>query len=130
MTCAPHAKPIPGLGLDLIELDRIEQSWKRHGDRLLSRILTPKEKSVCLAHRNPIPFLAGRFCAKEALAKALGTGIGKHLGWHDLEILNDPQGKPLVYVSPQVNQYWNSPQLVLSITHSRDYASAVALWHH
>lgn len=118
-----------GLGLDLIELDRIEQSFKQHGHRLLSRILTPKEQAACLARRNPIPFLAGRFCAKEALAKALGSGIGKHLGWHDLEILSDPQGKPVVYVSERVNQHWQSPQLILSITHSRTYASAVALWH-
>lgn len=118
---------ILGLGHDLIEIERIEESFHRFKDQLIKRILTPKEQQICFAHAKPISFLAGRFSAKEALSKALGTGIGKHLGWHDLEILPDKLGKPHVTLSPEADAHWNHPQLLISITHSKTHASSVAL---
>lgn len=120
--------PLLGLGHDILELDRIESSFQRYGERLLARILTDREKAYCLKHTDPLPHIAGRFCAKEALAKALGTGIGKELAWHDLEILNDPKGKPIVFLSEKVCLHFNHPQLLISISHSKTYVSSVALW--
>lgn len=120
-------RAIVGLGHDLIEIERIEESFERYQSRLLNRILTPKERALCKKHNNPIPYIAGRFSAKEAIAKALGTGIGKHLSWQDIEILNDPQGKPEVLFSKKAEQFFSSPQILLSISHSRFYASSVAI---
>ena len=120
--------PLLGLGHDILELDRIESSYQRYGERFISRILTKKERDYCLKHTDPLPHIAGRFCAKEALAKALGTGIGKEVGWQDLEIINDPKGKPVVFVSEKISLQFNSPKLIISISHSKTYVSSVALW--
>ena len=129
MTMIPNTKiPLLGLGHDILELDRIESSFQRYGERLLSRILTEKEKAYCLKHTDPLPHIAGRFCAKEALAKALGTGISREIGWHDLEIINDTKGKPVVFTSESLRLSFKNPQLMISISHSKTYVSSVALW--
>lgn len=120
--------PLLGLGHDILELDRIESSFQRYGEKLLDRILTEKEKAYCLKHTDPLPHIAGRFCAKEAIAKALGTGIGKELAWHDLEILNDGKGKPVVFISESAKKQFQNPHLLISISHSKTYVSSVALW--
>ena len=77
---------ILGTGIDLIEVERIRASFARFGERFLQRILRPGETAYCLAHKDPAPFLAARFAAKEAISKAFGTGIGNLLGWQDLEV--------------------------------------------
>src|SRR5262245_1014890 len=81
----PKAEMILGIGIDIIEVGRIEASYKKFGERFLQRILHPAEISYCLSHRSPGPFLAARFAAKEAISKAFGTGIGAQLGWQDVE---------------------------------------------
>jgi holo-[acyl-carrier protein] synthase len=87
---------IVGLGIDLVETERIESAWKRFGDRFVNRILSAGEKSYCLSHRNPAPFIAARFAAKEAVSKALGTGIGPLLGWQDIEVRHKESGAPYI----------------------------------
>ena len=87
---------ILGIGIDIIEVDRIKASFERFGERFLKRILLPNEISYCLSHRVPAPFLAARFAAKEAISKAFGTGIGVHLGWQDMEIGRKESGEPFV----------------------------------
>src|SRR5216117_2375471 len=77
---------ILGSGIDIIEVARIRASYEKFGERFLNRILKPAEIAYCLGHKRPAPFLAARFAAKEAISKAFGTGIGKHLGWHDMEV--------------------------------------------
>jgi len=77
---------ILGTGIDIIEVSRIRASYEKFGERFLKRILRPEEIAYCLSHRFPAPFLAARFAAKEAISKAFGTGIGKQLGWQDLEV--------------------------------------------
>jgi holo-[acyl-carrier protein] synthase len=108
---------IKGIGIDIIELSRIEEIVTRQ-KKLIDRILTENEKQtfVQLPERRKIEFLAGRFAAKEAYSKALGTGIGKELSFLDIEIETDSLGKPCI-VKPERNGF-------LSISHSRDYAVA------
>jgi holo-[acyl-carrier protein] synthase len=119
---------IHGIGNDIIEIERIRQSIEGHGLRMLNRLFTTKEQDYCLKHKNPIPHFAGRFSAKEAIVKALGTGIGQQIGWLDIEILNDESGKPVVYLSAHAKKLFNDPIIQISISHCREYATAIALW--
>ncbi|GAB3045337.1 holo-ACP synthase [Virgibacillus ainsalahensis] len=111
---------IKGIGIDLIELDRIKSSLSK-GDRLVDRVLTPMEKEVFGKLKNDqrkTEFLAGRFAAKEAFAKATGTGIGK-LSFQHIEIATDDNGAPRVNAKG-----YGEHHIFISITHSRDYAVA------
>lgn len=119
---------ILGLGNDIIEIERIKQSHEKHGSVFLSKLFTPKEQEYFLCHKEPISHIAGRFAAKEAIAKALGTGFGKDLGWLDIEILNDEVGKPIVHMSKKFLQKHKDTQILLSISHCNNYATAVAIW--
>src|SRR4051812_13308343 len=87
---------ILGVGIDIIEVARIQSSYERFGDRFLNRILLPDEISYCISHKAPGPFLAARFAAKEAISKAFGTGIGAQLGWQDMEVRRKESGEPYV----------------------------------
>jgi len=108
---------IKGIGIDIIELSRIQAMLERK-TKLVDRILTDKEKLKfeVLSERRQIEFLAGRFAAKEAFSKAAGTGIGKELSFLDIEIETDELGKPFI-VKPDLHAH-------ISISHSRDYAVA------
>jgi holo-[acyl-carrier protein] synthase len=108
---------IKGIGIDIIELERIENMLTRQS-KLVDRILTDNEKQkfASLSDRRRVEFLAGRFAAKEAYSKAAGTGIGKTLSFLDIEIENDLLGKPVI-VKPEGRAH-------LSISHSRKYAVA------
>jgi holo-[acyl-carrier protein] synthase len=108
---------IKGTGIDIIELSRIQALLNKQM-KLIDRVLTPSEKDQfeTLSERRKVEFLAGRFAAKEAFSKAMGTGIGKELSFLDIEIGSDQLGKPFI-VKPTVHAH-------LSITHSRDYAVA------
>lgn len=87
-----QAQGIVGIGTDLLDVSRIEQAYQRHGERLVKRFLTPAEQQVWQQRHQSINYLAKRYAAKEALAKALGTGIAKGVGFQQLEVLNDRQG--------------------------------------
>ena len=87
---------ILGIGIDIIEVARIQASHERFGERFLNRILHPNEISYCLSYKAPAPFLAARFAAKEAISKAFGTGIGAQLGWQDMEVGRKESGEPFV----------------------------------
>ncbi|MBX7066011.1 MAG: holo-ACP synthase [Parachlamydiales bacterium] len=119
---------IYGLGNDIIEIERIRQSIERHGQHFLDRLFSHKEQEHCLKFKDPAPHFAGRFAAKEAIAKALGTGFGSELSWHDLEILGDDHGKPVVHISQEAKKRFNNPNLLVSISHSASHATAVAIW--
>lgn len=119
---------IRGVGNDIIEIGRIRKAYLKHGERLLLRILTEKERQYCLRYRDPSPHLAGRFAAKEAIAKAFGLGFGASLSWLDIEILNSSLGQPQVYLAKPLMVNFQNPQLLVSISHCRDFATATALW--
>jgi len=119
-----------GLGIDIIEVSRIRTSYERFGERFLSRVLLDKEREYCLAQRNPHPFLAARFAAKEAISKAFGTGIGSALGWQDLEVAHRSSGEPYVILHGKARKLLESrgaKGVLLSISHTEHYAAVVAL---
>ena len=87
---------IVGIGVDIAETARVEELAARFGERFARRILTADERAEFDRRKCPHSFLATRFAAKEAIAKALGTGIGKRFGFHSVQIDHDDNGKPLV----------------------------------
>ena len=118
---------IVGIGTDLIELKRVEKVLPR----LTQRILTAKELTALprLLQRR-LEFVAGRFAAKEAISKAMGSGIGKQCSFQDIEVLNDESGKPVATVSIRVLREVYQTDAVcihLSISHSDHYALAMAV---
>jgi holo-[acyl-carrier protein] synthase len=119
---------LQGLGNDIIEISRIRLSIERHGQHFLNRLFSQKEQDYCYQYKDPVPHFAGRFSAKEAIAKALGTGFGADLSWQDVEILNDESGKPIVHFSEGAKKRFNHPNVLLSISHSTSHATAVAIW--
>ena len=121
---------ILGIGIDIIEVGRIEASYKKFGERFIQRILHAAEISYCLSHRSPGPFLAARFAAKEAISKAFGTGIGAQLGWQDMEIGRKPSGEPFVILHDKGQALMESRggrALLVSLSHTQQHASAVAI---
>jgi holo-[acyl-carrier protein] synthase len=121
---------ILGVGIDIIEVSRIRAAHEKFGERFVRRILRPDEITYCLSHRNPFPFLAARFAAKEAISKAFGTGIGRQLGWQDMEVQHKPSGQPVVVLHDQGRQLLESREghaLHLSLSHTEFYAAAVAV---
>jgi holo-[acyl-carrier protein] synthase len=121
---------ILGTGIDLIEVERIRSSHARFGGRFTGRILRPDEIAYCLQHQDPAPFLAARFAAKEAVSKAFGTGIGEQLGWHDIEVCRKESGEPFVVLHDKgaaLLQARNGRCVHLSLSHTREYAAAVAV---
>lgn len=119
---------IAGIGMDIVEIERIARLARRH-ERLAARLLTPREMAYLesASERRRAEFLAGRFAAKEAAAKALGTGIGKTARFHDLEILPDAQGRPRLLIAGRVLSACSLTGAIrthVSISHSRDYAAA------
>jgi len=121
---------ILGTGIDIIEVARIASSYEKFGERFVNRILLPAEMTYCLAHRNPAPFLAVRFAAKEAISKAFGTGIGAALGWQDMEICKKESGEPFVVLHGKGRELFvarGAKQLLVSLSHTENYAAATAI---
>lgn len=118
---------IRGIGCDLIEIERFRTAMGRSGDALLQRLFTPNEIAYCYRHKDPVFCLAGRFAAKEALSKALGVGIGAAIGWLDMEIVNDEQGKPSVIWHVDVKERFGVAITHISISHSHSAAMAYAI---
>jgi holo-[acyl-carrier protein] synthase len=87
---------IVGLGQDLLEIKRLRKTYERHGRRFLEKIYTPEEVAYALQHRDPVPRLAARFAAKEAVAKALGSGVAEGIEWREIEVLLNAAGAPQV----------------------------------
>ncbi|ACA41764.1 4'-phosphopantetheinyl transferase [Lysinibacillus sphaericus CBAM5] len=110
---------IKGIGLDIVEIDRIEKAMKRT-DKFKDRILTTREKILfdSYSETRKVEFLAGRFAAKEAFSKAMGTGIGEQCKLHDMEILRGKAGNPVLYFKEELAHGF------VSITHSKQYAAA------
>ena len=121
---------ILGTGIDIIEVARIAASVEKFGDRFVNRILLPDEIAYCQLHKNPAPFLAARFAAKEAVSKAFGTGIGVALGWRDMEICRKETGEPFVVLHGKGKTLFESrgaKQLHISLSHADNYAAAMAI---
>ena len=118
------------VGMDCVEIARIEASWKEHGERFLQRIFLPAEIQYVLSHANPAIPLAARFAAKEAVSKALGTGIGQQVNWLDIEVVRQESGKPEVVLhggALALMKKMGAGKILLSLTHTRDLAMATAI---
>jgi holo-[acyl-carrier protein] synthase len=118
---------IVGLGIDLIEIDRIRSVYARHQQRFLNRILTPAEKEYVTQHADPSARLSGRWAAKEAGLKSLGTGLADGIGWRDIEILPDERGKPILHLhgkAAERAQLLEANVSHVTITHSNGLAMA------
>ena len=121
---------ILGVGIDIIEVERIRSSYERFGERFLNRILRSDEIAYCLTHAQPAPFLAARFAAKEAVSKAFGTGIGSQLGWRDIEVRRKESGEPYVVLHGLGQELIarRAGRIVhLSLSHTAAHAAAVAI---
>ncbi len=121
---------ILGTGIDIIEVNRIQASHERFGERFLQRILHPDEIQYCLSHRVPGPFLAARFAAKEAVSKAFGTGIGAELGWHDIEVRRKETGEPFVVLhgkGADLLKARGGKHVLISLSHTQEHAAAIAI---
>ena len=121
---------IHGIGIDVVEVDRISDAIQRLGTPFLDRLFTPAELEYCQTQKFPALHYAARFAAKEAVSKALGTGIGEHAGWLDLEILRDPSGAPRVLLTGAAARFAkvnHIPSLQISLTHATAYAAANAI---
>jgi len=119
-------------GIDLVDCPRIEQMIAKHGERFIKRVFTDAEQAYAKSNRNEIEKLAGRFAAKEAVLKLVGTGWRGKIAWTDIEIVNNAAGQPEVTVRGEVERIAGElgiEHISVSITHTANFAiaSAVAL---
>ncbi|MEJ5305994.1 MAG: holo-ACP synthase [Ignavibacteria bacterium] len=109
------------IGVDIIEIDRVEKIISEFGDNFLKKVYTDEEIKYCKSKAKPSQHFAARFAAKEAVAKAMGTGFGKDLMLKDVEVRNDINGKPIVYYKGIRND-----KVLISISHCDHYVIAFA----
>lgn len=121
---------VVGVGTDLIEIERIEQSIRRFGDAFLHRVYTAEEIAYCTRKKNAAESYAARFAAKEAAAKALGTGISRGVSWKEIEVRRSPGMRPELHLSGRAEEIARGlkvSRISLSLSHSRSLSIAVAV---
>jgi holo-[acyl-carrier protein] synthase len=121
---------IVGIGTDIVECLRIGRMVEQHGELFLRRVYTEREVRYCQARKRAVEHFAGRWAAKEAVLKCLGSGWRKGLCWTDMEVRNDPSGKPVVLLcgaAKESAQQLRISDILLSISHCRAYATAYAV---
>lgn len=119
-----------GIGIDVVEVERIASSMAEFGERFAVKIFTPAERAYCEGQKRPEIHYAARFAAKEAVAKAFGTGIGKDLGWLDMEIARRDSGEPVLLLSGAGKAFADArgiAEVKISLSHARHYAAANAV---
>ena len=121
---------IVGIGTDITECPRIGRMILEHGEQFLHRVYTEREIEYCSARKLCTEHFAGRWAAKEAVLKAIGTGWVKGVSWREIEILNKPGGAPEVILHGGTREFVNSrgvDEIMISISHCRAYATAYAV---
>lgn len=118
-------------GVDIVEIDRMRNSLQNGGDAFRNRVFTDREIEYCES-KNSVKYesYAARFAAKEAVSKAFGTGIGKHISWKDIEVLNDEYGKPYIVLSDKAKELFSSINALgisISLSHCRSHAIAYVI---
>ena len=122
--------PVIAHGIDFVGCGRMADIWRRHGDRFLQRILTPGEIEYARRQRYPEQHVAGRFAAKEAILKVLGTGWRTKISWKDMEIRNNTLGKPEVVLRghcAEIAAGLGIARVLISISHTAEFALASAI---
>jgi holo-[acyl-carrier protein] synthase len=118
---------VVGIGVDLVECARIERSLERFGEKFLKRVFTEGEIAYSTSMKFPARHLAARFAAKEAVSKAFGTGIGKAMGWRDIDVRKKPSGEPFLVFSGGAEKLANERGVrnaLITLSHSDQHAVA------
>ncbi len=116
---------INGIGIDLVEVGRIDQMLKKWQQKFTTKLFTLKEIKHCCEKVNQAECFAARFAAKEALAKALGHGWCVHFRWTDVEVSNEKSGRPIFIIKGVTEKLVKGKRVLLSLTHTKLYASAI-----
>jgi holo-[acyl-carrier protein] synthase len=119
-----------GIGVDLVECARIQHSLDRFGDRFLRRVFTDGEIEYSTSMKFPARHLAARFAAKEAVSKAFGTGIGKAMGWRDIDVRKKPSGEPYLVLLGDAERLAKSrgvTSALITLSHTDNHAMAVVV---
>ena len=119
-----------GIGVDIVETTRIEHSLERFGERFLHRVFTAGEIAYCQSMKYPARHFAARFAAKEAVSKAFGTGIGKSMGWKDIDVHREGSGQPFVVLEGGAKQLAAERDVAavwISLSHTEHNAAAMAV---
>lgn len=121
---------IHGIGVDIVEMARIEDSLGKFGDKFRERVFTENEQTYCEKMKHCARHYAARFAAKEAVAKALGTGFGEHLDWTDVEVQRRENGEPHILLHGKgkaTAERFGITQIMISLSHADHYAAANAV---
>ncbi len=121
---------IVGLGTDIIEIVRIGRVIERHGEQFLHRVFTDEEIGYCQKRREYLQHYAGRWAAKEAVMKVLGTGFAPGVGWKDIEVCSKPSGQPFIQLHGGVRELTERlgiDEILISVSHCHAYATATAI---
>jgi holo-[acyl-carrier protein] synthase len=121
---------IVGLGTDIVEIVRIGQVIERHGELFLNRVFTDGEIRYCQRRREYIQHYAGRWAAKEAVMKTLGTGWTRGVGWKDIEVCSTKSGQPIIVIRGQARELADLlgiDEVLITISHCRAFATATAV---
>jgi holo-[acyl-carrier protein] synthase len=119
---------VVGIGVDIVETARIDHSLERFGERFLHRVFTAGEIAYCQSMKFPARHFAARFAAKEAVSKAFGTGIGKSMGWKDIDVQRKESGEPFVRLDGGAKQLAgerNVTGVSISLSHTDHHAVAM-----
>ncbi len=130
MDPSPGILRLIGSGVDIVEIDRIEEAVERFGERFLRRIFLDAERAYCESRKRPAAHYAARFACKEAVSKAFSTGIGAQIGWRDIEVVREPSGQPRLVLhgrGAEMAERIGVDAGSISLSHCRDYAVAHAL---
>lgn len=118
---------VEGLGIDVIEIERMDRTIRQWGDVFLKKIFTDRELAYASSKYRPVPHIAARFAAKEAVAKALTIGWRAGFRWKDVEVTNDETGKPSVTLYGKLKELLRGSNVLVSISHSETIVVAIAL---
>ena len=132
MSSESNGKPavIVGLGTDIIEIVRIGRMVERHGEVFLNRVFTEEEVRYCQKRKECYQHFAGRWAAKEAVMKTLGTGWIRGVGWRDIEVLSQKSGRPTINIQGGAKEFSDKlgiDDILITISHCRAYATATAI---
>ncbi len=118
---------VDSLGIDIVEVKRVKRLMEKWGDRFLHRVFTPWEIAYCKSKSFPEQSFAARFAAKEAILKAIGTGLSGGIRWTSMEIVNDKSGAPSVKLGKRIKDKIKDKKILISMSHTKEYAVAQAI---
>lgn len=121
---------VVGIGTDIVECLRIAKMIERHAEQFITRVYTPQEIEYCSARKAATQHYSGRWAAKEAVLKAVGTGWVRGISWRDVEVVNDANGRPAIRLSGgalEASQKRGIDTVMISISHCRSHATAYAV---